>query len=348
MLSTWTWARYSNLHTVMGFILFSLRDKEFARHINHGRLEAQNRGTTEQCHQHCCTFHGCTNFYFPQFRCMFVELSDNSSSVNPQQTVKICNSAVTQHSIVPSSAVCALNRALFGLSRRVRFTFEYIQCCQSGWPKTAALKKQFPHSLYRNRKSLGRIRQKSNFLHLIQRLLKQPSSKHFDRCLYVLHPFGFLKKSLFLFDTSCRPGEAGVIVHGKRIIAAGTEMAQRWADHAPSHILPVAATRPLTQAHGLIRSQRRGQWLLPDLKEVFGGCSVRGSKVRQKCPLSTFLLCNLKGEGQHSSSFKIHPKPLPAQWHIWRIWTACAFNCTKTWTLYHSKDKEYVRNYNYI
>lgn len=29
----------------------------------------------------------------------------------------------------------------------------------------------------------------------------------------------------------------------------------------PSHTLPVAATRPLTPAHGLIRSQRRGQWL---------------------------------------------------------------------------------------
>lgn len=63
---------------------------------------------------------------------VFVELSDNSSSINPQQIVKICNSAVAQHSIVPSPAVCALNGALFGLSWLVRFTFEYIQCCQSG------------------------------------------------------------------------------------------------------------------------------------------------------------------------------------------------------------------------
>lgn len=79
--------------------------------------------------------------YFPRLHKLFVStvqmqvfvgLSDDSSSINPQQTVKICNSAVTQHSIVPSPAVCALNGALFGLSWLVRFTFEYIQCCQSG------------------------------------------------------------------------------------------------------------------------------------------------------------------------------------------------------------------------
>lgn len=128
----------------------------------------------------------------------FVELSDNSSSINPQQTVKICNSAVAQHSIVPSPAVCALNGALFGLSWLVRFTFEFIQCCQSGWPKTTALKNQFPHSLYRNHKSLGRITQKPRFLNLIQRLLKQPSSKHFDICQYDITSFWIFFK-IFIF-----------------------------------------------------------------------------------------------------------------------------------------------------
>lgn len=85
------------------------------------------------------------------------------------------------------------------------------------------------------------------------------------------------------FTRAADQAKAGVIVHGKVIIAAGTEMAQQWADHPPA-MLPVAATQPLTQAHGLIWSQRRGQWLLPDLKEV-----------RQKRPLPTFVLCNSKG-----------------------------------------------------
>lgn len=168
---------------------------------------------------------------------VFVELSDNSSSINPQQTVKICNSAVAQHSIVASPAVCALNGALFGLSWLVRFTFEFIQCCQSGWPKTTALKKQFPHSLHRNHKSPGRITQKSHFLHLIQRLLKQPTSKHFDRCPYLLHPFGFwifFLNLYFYFMRAADLAKAGVIVHGKVIIAAGTEMERRWADHPPA------------------------------------------------------------------------------------------------------------------
>lgn len=73
---------------------------------------------------------------------------------------------------------------------------------------------------------------------------------------------------------------------------------------SPSRKPPVAATRPLTQAHGLIRSQRRGQWLLPDLREVFGEASVGGSKVRQKCPLPTSLQRNWRGLGHHLCSFE--------------------------------------------
>lgn len=113
-----------------------------------------------------------------------------------------------------------------------------------------------------------------------------------DACIcYILFDFFCLS---FYFKRAADQAKAGDIVHGKVIIAAGTEMAQRWADHPPA-MLPVAATRPLTQAHGLIWSQRRGQWLLPDLKEVSGAVSVKGSKVRQKRPLPTFLLCNSKG-----------------------------------------------------
>lgn len=72
----------------------------------------------------------------------FVELSDNSSSMNSQQTVKICNSAVVQHSIVPSQAVCALNGALFGLSWLVRFTFEFNAASQAD-PKQQLSKSNF-------------------------------------------------------------------------------------------------------------------------------------------------------------------------------------------------------------
>lgn len=229
---------------------------------------------------------------------VFVGLSDDSSSINPQQTVKICNSAVTQHSIVPSPAVCALNGALFGLSWLVRFTFEYIQCCQSGWPKTTALKKQFPHSLYRKHKSLGGITQKSNFLHLIQRLVKLPSFKHFDRCLYLLHPFGFIYFLFFIFILIWRELQTWQrlvllsmakwpLLQGQKWRSGGLIIPQpHTACGCDTAINSGPRFNSVTKERSVAPARfERGVWR--------GFCE--GNKVRQKRPLPTFLLSNSKG-----------------------------------------------------
>lgn len=101
----------------------------------------------------------------------------------------------------------------------------------------------------------------------------------------ILHPFGFFFKSLFLFHATCRPGKGWCYCPWQSDYCCWdwNVMGVGWS--SPNHTPPVAATRPLTQAHGLIWSQRRGQWLLPDFKEVFGEVSVRASKVGQECSL---------------------------------------------------------------
>ncbi len=60
------------------------------------------------------------------------------------------------------------------------------------------------------------------------------------------------------------------------------------------HILPVAVTRPLSQAGGLIQSQRRGHRLLPGLREETLGIMRGGSGARQRRLLPAFLRWNSK------------------------------------------------------
>lgn len=56
------------------------------------------------------------------------------------------------------------------------------------------------------------------------------------------------------------------------------------------HILPAAVTRPLSQARGLIQSQRRGHWLLPGLREETLGI-IRGGVGRGR-DISFRPFCN--------------------------------------------------------
>lgn len=62
--------------------------------------------------------------------------------------------------------------------------------------------------------------------------------------------------------------KAGVIVHGKVIIAAETKMERRWADHPPA-TSACGCDMAINSGPRFNSVTKRGQWLLPDLKEVF-------------------------------------------------------------------------------
>lgn len=173
-----------------------------------------------------------------------------------------------QHSFIPSRLCFERSGIWSQLARQIHF-WQYailpVWLTQNNSPQKAIS----TFTIQKSKPSIGRITQKWNFLHLIQCSLKQPSSALRDHACVCYVQLDGVFLSLFLFCASCRPCKNPCYCPWQSDHCCrdwnGTVVG--WS--SPSHMLPVAATWPLTQAHGLIRSQRIGQWLLPHLREVF-------------------------------------------------------------------------------
>lgn len=95
------------------------------------------------------------------------------------------------------------------------------------------------------------------------------------------------------------------------------------------HILPLAVRGPLSQARGLIQSQRRGHWLLPGLREETLGIMWRGVGQGENV---FFSLSAIKFEGLSSTvSLIMGARPMTILVQSTKSGIPCEMICIANW-----------------
>lgn len=224
-------------------------------------------------------------FLFLQFPAQMLRmLTQQLKHKSPTQSKDLqccCLLAQNIHNCVssPAGSWCLFfeQRLLFALSWLVRLFFDNMQFCQSAPQKSTIMSSQKEIWLWlcSKTKSLRDTRKQDFALHLGLDCSSKTQSISAD-----LWGELWMSKGACFLSVATPSLPQGLKWHGGGLIIL-------------HRIQPVAVTWPLSEARGLIQSQRRGQWLLPGWREkALSGDYAGGIGANQKCLLPAALQWN--------------------------------------------------------